>query len=84
MSSVLNNEKTKRRSVNLTIPEDVIQAARELKLNASEAAEAGIRRAIAEKQAEQWLSQNQSALKAHNERVANEGTLLTPEWADEQ
>ena len=84
MSSVLNNEKTKRRSVNLTIPEDVIQAARELKLNASEAAEAGIRRAIAEKQAEQWLSQNQSALKAHNKRVANEGTLLTPEWADEQ
>jgi antitoxin CcdA len=68
--------------VNLTIPEDVIQAARALQLNTSEAAEAGIRRAIASKQAEQWLSQNQPALTAHNERIDTEGTLLTPDWAE--
>jgi antitoxin CcdA len=77
----VKTERPKRRSVNLTIPEDVIKAARALQLNASEAAEAGIRRAIAAKQAELWLSQNRPALNAHNDRIETEGTLLTPDWA---
>lgn len=84
MTSRVNSERAKRRSVNLTIPEDVIKTARELQLNASEAAEAGIRRAIAEKQAEQWLRQNQPALNAHNSRIETEGTLLTPDWAKDE
>ena len=73
----------RRRSVNLTIPEDVMEKAKALKLNASEAAEAGIRRAIADKQAEQWLSENRSAIEAHNARIEKDGVLLTPDWADE-
>ncbi|MFQ5562576.1 MAG: type II toxin-antitoxin system CcdA family antitoxin [Parvularculaceae bacterium] len=74
----------KRRSVNLTLSEDVVSAAKRLGLNASQAAEAGIRRAIAEKQAEQWLSQNRSALQAHNARIEKAGTLLTPDWAAQE
>ncbi len=84
MTSRVKAEKSNRRSVNLTIPEDVIKTARELQLNASEAAEAGIRRAIAAKQAEQWLSQNQPALTAHNDRIETAGTLLTPDWAEDE
>jgi post-segregation antitoxin (ccd killing protein) len=84
MASRVKAEKSNRRSVNLTIPEDVIKTAKALKLNASEAAEAGIRHAIAVKQAEQWLSQNQPALAAHNNRIETSGTLLTPAWADDE
>jgi antitoxin CcdA len=82
MASRAKVEKSNRRSVNLTIPEDVINTARALQLNTSEAAEDGIRRAIAAKQAEQWLSQNQPALAAHNDRIETGGTLLTPDWAE--
>lgn len=73
----------RRRSVNLTIPEDVIEAARALGINASKAAEAGMRRAIAEREAERWLEENAPALRAHNARIEEKGTLLTPGWADE-
>ena len=73
----------RRRSVNLTIPEDVMEKAKTLKLNASKAAEAGIRKAIADKQAEQWLSENKSAIEAHNARIEKDGVLLTPDWAEE-
>jgi len=82
MTSRVKTDKSIRRSVNLTIPEDVMKTARALQLNASEAAEAGIRQAIAAKQAEQWLSQNQPALTAHNDRIETAGTLLTPDWAE--
>ncbi len=73
----------KRRSVNLTIPENIIKSAKALNLNVSEAAEAGIRRAIAEAQAERWLAENNTAIAAHNARVEKDGMLLTPEWAED-
>jgi len=74
---------TRRRSINLTIPEDVIEAARALGINASKAAEAGLRRAIGERQEERWLGENAPALRAHNARVERKGTLLTQGPADE-
>jgi antitoxin CcdA len=74
---------TKRRSVNLTIRRDVIETAKALKLNASKAAEAGIMQAIQQTQSEQWIRDNQSALSAHNQRINQNGPLLTPGWAQE-
>lgn len=57
--------------------------ARALGINASQAAEAGLRQAVAQKLAEQWLSENAGALDAHNARVEKHGTLLTPDWAED-
>lgn len=73
----------RRRKINLTIPEDVIAQARSLNLNASEAAEAGLRRAIAEAQTARWREENRAAIEAHNARVSRRGVLLTPDWARE-
>lgn len=84
MSNQSVSSSGKKRRVNLSIRQDVIEAARALRLNASEAAEAGIRRAIAEKQAAQWLNDNRQALEAHNQRIEKAGVLLTPEWALEE
>lgn len=71
----------KRRSVNLTISEDVMEAARALELNTSRAAEAGIIEAIRQARAEAWRRENEAAIEAHNARVEKDGVLLTPDWA---
>lgn len=74
----------KRRSVNLTIREDVMEAAKALELNASRAAEAGIIEAIRQARAEAWRRENEAAIEAHNARVEKDGVLLTPDWAGEE
>ena len=76
------NKTSKRRPINLTIREDILKDAKELKLNASKAAEHGIAQAIKEAKAQAWLEENKHALSAHNERIEEKGTLLTPSWAD--
>ena len=76
-------EVSKRRPVNLTIREDVLSEAKSLKLNASKAAETGIINAVKEAKAKEWLEANKQALQAHNKRVAQEGTLLKPNWVSE-
>lgn len=74
-------ETYKRRPVNLTIREDILREAKELNLNTSKAAEYGIVQAINEARAHAWLEENKHALSAHNKRVEESGTLLTPRWA---
>lgn len=74
---------TKRRPVNLTIREDVLSAAKAFNLNASKAAESGIMQAVKDAKEKQWLEDNQEAIKAHNKRVENEGTLLRPKWDED-
>lgn len=73
----------KRRPINLTIREDIIEDAKSLKLNTSKAAEQGIALAIKEARAQAWLAENKLALSAHNERARKNGTLLKPVWASD-
>jgi antitoxin CcdA len=61
----------------------VIEQAKALNLNASEAAETGLRRAIADAQATSWREGSRAAIAAHNARVAERGMLLTSDWARE-
>ncbi len=71
----------KRRPVNLTIRQDIIEEAKGLKLNASKAAEAGLIKAVRQEKERLWRSENALAIKAHNTRVEETGTLLTPTWS---
>lgn len=73
-------KQSRRRSVNLTINEDVLQEARALQLNASQAAESGLLAAIRQAKEAAWLDENQKGLSAHNKRIEKEGPLLTPLW----
>ena len=75
-------ENSKRRPINLTIRADLLKEAKDLKLNASKAAELGIANAVKAAREETWLTENKKALQAHNQRIDNEGILLTPEWID--
>ena len=74
----------KRRSVNLTIREGILRHAKTLRLNASQAAEAGIVEAVRKKQEEEWLAANREAILAHNKRIDGDGPLLTHGWAAEK
>lgn len=70
----------RRRPVTLTVPEDVLQAAKALSLNTSQAAEAGIRQAVREAQSKHWLAENQCAVDAYNLEVAQRGVAIPPPW----
>lgn len=82
MPTATEPPKSKRRGVNLTIREDVMEAAKALDLNASRAAEAGILEAIRQARTEAWRQDNRTAIEAHNARVASEGVLLSPDWVE--
>jgi len=71
----------KRRPVNLTIRKDVLEEAKGLKLNASKVAEAGLIEAVRQEKERLWRQENAPAIEAHNARIEETGTLLTPTWA---
>lgn len=83
MSMPNRQQGPKRRPVNLSIREDILSDAKALNLNASKAAEAGIEAAIKQAREANWLAENQDTIAAHNQRVAESGPLLIPDWADD-
>ena len=83
MSTITRLQSPKRRPINLTIREDILSEAKALKLNASKAAEAGIEAAIKQAREDNWLAENRDTIAAHNQRVAESGPLLVPDWADD-
>lgn len=74
---------TPKRRVNLTIDEELISSAKALGLNASNAAEAGLRAAVREALEKQWLEENRAGIESHNQRVDRVGTLLKPLWLED-
>jgi len=65
-----------RKATNVTLAELLLAEAKELDINISQAAEAGVARAIAEKRAAMWLESNQSALESSNAYVEQHGLPL--------
>ena len=72
--------KIKRRPLNVSVREDLIETAKGLNLNTSQAAEAGIAAAVKRAEEAAWLEQNRDAIEAHNARVERRGPLLRPSW----
>ncbi|MEH6661718.1 MAG: type II toxin-antitoxin system CcdA family antitoxin [Parasphingorhabdus sp.] len=83
MSMPTRQQCPKRRPVNLSIREDILSDAKALNLNASRAAEAGIEAAIKQAREANWLAENRDTIAAHNQRIAESGPLLVPDWADD-
>lgn len=72
--------KLKRKPLNVSIREDLIEIAKGLSLNTSQAAEAGIAMAVKRAQEAAWLEQNRTAIDAHNTRVEAQGPLFKSSW----
>jgi len=55
-----------RKATNITLDAELLEQARGLKINISHAAQEGVSRAVAAKQAAIWLQENQAALDSSN------------------
>ncbi len=65
-----------RKATNISLDQTLLATAKALHINVSKAAEAGLSRAVAEKQAELWLQHNQAALDSSNTYVEQHGLPL--------
>ncbi|MCO5121748.1 MAG: type II toxin-antitoxin system CcdA family antitoxin [Burkholderiaceae bacterium] len=65
-----------RKSTNLTLATGLVAEARELGVNLSQAAEAGIAAAVAHRRRERWLAENRDALDSSNAFVEEHGLPL--------
>lgn len=65
-----------KKATNVSLAETLLAEAKELRINVSQAAEAGVARAIAEKRAELWVTENQKAFECWNAYVEKNGLPL--------
>ncbi|WP_345792213.1 type II toxin-antitoxin system CcdA family antitoxin [Thauera sp. JM12B12] len=65
-----------RKPTNVTLDEALLVEAKALRINISQAAEAGLALAVAERRAAQWLEENRRALDSSNAYVEQHGLPL--------
>ena len=65
-----------RKATNITLNAALLQRAKHLKINISQASEEGIARAVAARTAADWLQDNQAALDSSNAYVEQNGLPL--------
>lgn len=73
MSAVNRYASATKKATNVSLAEPLLAEARELRINVSQAAEAGVARAVAEKRAERWLQENRAAIESSNAYVEKHG-----------
>ena len=66
-----------RRAANVTLPESLIQEAKTLGINISQACEKGLAASVGEARAAAWLKENRPALDAWNDYVEKHGIPLS-------
>lgn len=65
-----------RKATNVSLSTELLKEAKSLRINVSQAAEAGLARAVAEKRAELWLAANREILNSSNAFVEKNGLPL--------
>jgi antitoxin CcdA len=64
------------RPTNLSLNAALVDEAKELGINISQAAAAGLQEAVGKRRAERWLEENGAALRSYNEFVSMRGLPL--------
>ncbi|OIQ88031.1 post-segregation antitoxin CcdA [mine drainage metagenome] len=77
-SSVLRSQQdaSLRQRTNVTLPESLLQEARQLKINLSQACERGLAAEVSEAKAQRWQQENQAAIDDWNAYVEEHGVPL--------
>jgi antitoxin CcdA len=65
-----------KRATNVSLAESLLAEANDLGINVSQAAEAGLAQAVADKRAEVWLKENAQAIASSNAYVEQHGLPL--------
>jgi antitoxin CcdA len=64
---------SRRRATNVTLPEALVEAAKALEVNLSQACERGVAAAVAEAKAKRWEDENREAIASSNAYVEKHG-----------
>jgi len=75
MLTPANTPRRHKKATNLSIDNDLLDRARHLKINLSQAVEAGLVEAIRRHERAQWLEKNRAALDAYNDHVEKHGVF---------
>ncbi len=75
MLTQTNASRRRKKATNLSIDSDLLDRARRLKLNLSQAVETGLAEAIRRHERAQWLVKNRAALEAYNDHVEKHGVF---------
>ena len=70
-----NVPRRRKKATNLSIDNDLLARARHLKINLSQAVEAGLVEAIRRHERAQWLEKNRASLDAYNDHVEKQGVF---------
>lgn len=65
-----------KKATNVSLAENLLAEAKELRINVSRAAEAGVAMAVAQKRSEIWLKENWEAIQSSNDYVDKHGLPL--------
>ena len=76
MTAMRNHASAPKRATNVSLAEKLLSEAKVLHINVSQAAEAGLAKAVAEKRAELWLKENCEAIESSNAFVDQHGLPL--------
>jgi antitoxin CcdA len=76
MSATNNYANAAKKATNVSLAEPLLAEAKELRINISQAAEAGLAKAVAEKRAELWVAENAKAFEYWNAYVEKNGLPL--------
>lgn len=69
----------RKTATNLSLRADLVQRARDLKLNLSAVLEVALERAVRDAERAAWLAQNEDAIDEYNARVAKRG-VFSDDW----
>lgn len=65
-----------KKATNVSLAENLLYEAKELHINVSQAAEAGLAKAVSEKRAELWMKENWESIESSNAFVEKHGLPL--------
>ena len=71
-----NSANAAKRATNVSLAENLLAEAKELRINVSQAAESGLAEAVAEKRAELWVKENAKAFDCWNAYIEKNGLPL--------
>ncbi len=67
--------KSRKKAVNITLDEDILQEAKSLKINLSQTLEETLAELIKNENRRRWLEENREAIEDYNKRITHNGTF---------
>ncbi len=71
--TMIYDKNSRKKATNLTINSDLLQKAKDLKINISNCLEKSLEQQVIKKEREKWEEENKQSLTQYNNRIENNG-----------